>query len=51
MIYNTQTKAIMTMIDSDKSRGFVTTNINGLKAGNKKDTGLEAKDLIKLLGR
>ena len=51
MIYNTQTKAIMTMIDSDKNRGFVTTNINGLKAGNKKDTGLEAKDLIKLLGR
>ena len=51
MIYNTQTKAIMTMIVSDKSRGFVTTNINGLKAGNKKDTGLEAKDLIKLLGR
>lgn len=51
MIYNTQTKAIMTMIDSDKSHGFVTTNINGLKAGNKKDTGLEAKDLIKLLGR
>lgn len=51
MIYNTQTKAIMTMIDSDKNRGFVTTNINGLKAGNKKDTGLDAKDLIKLLGR
>ncbi len=51
MIYNTQTKAVMTMIDSDKNRGFVTTNINGLKAGNKKDTGLEAKDLIKLLGR
>lgn len=51
MIYNTQTKAIMTMIDSDKNRGFVTTNINGLKSGNKKDTGLEAKDLIKLLGR
>ena len=51
MIYNTQTKAIMTMIDSDKSTGFITTNINGLKAGNKKDDGLDAKDLIKLLGR
>ncbi len=51
MIYNTQTKAVMTMIDSDKNRGFATTNINGLKAGNKKDTGLDAKDLIKLLGR
>lgn len=51
MIYNTQTKAVMTMIDSDKNHGFATTNINGLKAGNKKDTGLDAKDLIKLLGR